>query len=116
MDPFSLVVLHTYSTRVSLSLVQLGAILDISPLDLVEIVDSLRHEALIQVSPSYPPIAADGLIPTDLPFVITMKGRGVLETDREKRKHFKYNEFREWAAIGIALIALAVSIIALLKQ
>lgn len=116
MDDFSFDLLKLYSSRNSLTLSQLQAVLDKSDMELSAPISYLRSNGYLKILPSFikrADVEEQGYIAPDTPLMISFEGKIALEAELKERKRFKYNEFRAWVTLGIAIAALIVSIIAL---
>lgn len=116
MDDFSFNILKLYSLRNSLSLIQLQAILNKDPFYLAEPVSYLRDKEYLEIEPTHAILESvddNSSISLNTPLVITYLGKIALEAETKERKHFKFNEFRAWVTLGIAIAAFILSIISL---
>lgn len=119
MDLFSLKILALYSSRKSLTLTQLGAILNQSPVDLVQYVLRLLDKSLLSIEPIYAKMhepAPEGTIEIDIPLVLTIDGRNLLETETRKEKERRDTKKHLIINTVIAGLALIVSILSVILQ
>lgn len=112
MDAVSLKILRVYSSRQKLTLIELGAIMNASPVDLGQYVLRLKDKAYLCVSPDYaalrPSEEKDSIGP-DTPLQITIDGKEALEDhDRTEKKNCMNTAF--------SVIAIVISLLALLAQ
>lgn len=109
MNDYSLSLLQVFKDRHRLSLSELGAILNTSPLLLSGPIKELVENDYLK--PDFP--NDEILLNTRL----ELTGKGMLAfADLQKRqKNFRYSEFRNWTTTVIAVLAFILSIIALVK-
>lgn len=118
MDSLSFKVLEIFSSRRSLTLSQLSAILNIDWMNLSEPVNRLRSLSYLRFEPNHAVmegLTKDSPLSVDSPLVISFEGRAALEQELKERKQFKYTEFRAWLTLAVAVVALIVSVIALVQ-
>lgn len=119
MDLFSLKILAQYASHRKLTLTELGARLDCSPVDLAEYVLRLIEGDYLKIEPNYARMHAPdpkGTIGVNVPLQLTIAGRAELEAVVEKEKERKHKEIRFRITTGIAVAALVTSIILGLMQ
>ena len=111
MDDVSFELLKLYAQRDKLSIKDISAILNHNARSITEPVMYLVNmEYLRQHKAS----GDTGLFDTS--YSITHVGRIALEEEQKIRRHFRYTELRAWITLGIAIIALMISVISLLLQ
>lgn len=114
MNNLSFEILQLYSSRSSLSLLQLGAILNKDAFNLAEPINYLRAKDYLKIEPNHAmlnSLSDKEFISLDTPLVITYLGKIAIESEAKERQHFKFTEFRAWVTLAIALIALILSIV-----
>lgn len=119
MDLFSLKILAQYYRRGNLTLTQLGAILDRSPLELADYVRRLMEKSLLRIEPSYAMAHEpdpNGLLGVDIPLQLTIDGIAELESVQQKAKERKADRIRYWITTTIAATALVISIVSIALQ
>lgn len=119
MDSFSLEILKLYNSRQRLSLIQLGAVMNRSPIDLGQYVIRLKEKSYLCIAPDYAAFQTpdqEGLISPDTPIQITIDGKEFLEDQKRINKQQRTDSIRYAITTGIALLALIISVIALIAQ
>ncbi len=119
MDDFSFKILQLYATRSSLTLIELGAILNNDPINLAEVINYLRKQGYLHIENNYATIKNlndNSLVGLNTPLVISFEGKAALEKEIKSRKHYCYNELRAWITLAIAILAFFLSIISLALQ
>lgn len=112
MDDYSFAVLKLYATRRSLTLDQLSAILNRSPLDCVEPIAFLRKEGFLRIEPNYALLHGspeDSSLTPRTPIEITFEGKAALEAETKSRRQLTFNEIRAWITAIIAVAAFIKS-------
>ena len=112
MDDYSLAILKLFSARHSLSLVQLSAVLNHTPLECAEPVAYLRKQGFLRIESNHAlshDLAVDDALHMDTPIEITFEGRAALEAEIKSRRHLTFNEIRAWITLGIAIAAFIKS-------
>lgn len=119
MDAFSLKILKVYGSRQKLSLVELGAILNQSPIELGRYVLRLKDKAYLCVPTDHaafqPPNEKD-LIGPNTPLQITIDGKELSEDTDRADKQRKRDFIRNAITIGISVVSAIIALIALLAQ
>lgn len=118
MDNLSFEILKLFPGRKNLSLSQIQAIYNGDVISLSKPVNYLRNLGYLQIDPNFSPAHSSGdktYISVDTPLVITYLGEIALQTEEKSRRKDFLTEFRAWVTLAIAIIALIVSIIALMK-
>ena len=115
MNSFSLKLLQFISTQKTLSLHDLCVIFDGNPETLFPPLNDLLKHGALEILPYYANEHGNELT-LHAPFQITYLGKTLLEQENLTQKHYKYNEFRAWSTLAIALIALVCSILSLVLQ
>lgn len=109
MDDLSFNTLKAFSVRSRMSLLQLDAVMNTNTTDVMY---SLWEKEFIDgdhTDPNYPESENQRLLTPDMPFYITFEGRAALEEETKVRHSVKFNEFRAWATLIIALAAFIKS-------
>ena len=119
MDLFSLKILTEYYNRGNLTLTQLGAILNRSPLELVEYVRRLMGKSLLRIESNYAEMHDSdpkGPLGVDIPLQLTIDGIEELEALQRRERERKEEKFRYRITTGIAAAALIISIVSIALQ
>lgn len=119
LDRISLQILKIYDSRRSLSCNQLGAILDVGPLDVSVYVIGLRDKGLLRIEPNHAAsqgLNSDSSFGINTPLQITLDGKAELDAAQEISHEKRVQQIRYMITTGIAVIALFLSIISLLLQ
>lgn len=120
MEENTLAVLMLYQERQILSLVQLGAILDLPPEGLFERVDWLFSHGYLCVEPRYAQMNAEAIvgkpITLDMPLQITIDGQAAIERYDKECKQRKRDLIRYSITTAIAALALILAAISLAAQ
>ena len=106
MDNTTYHVLGLYYEREHLSLVQLGAILNDEPVSLSQPVAYLVKNGYLQYRDH-----EDHFHKPDTPIDITYAGKVAYQEEKKARSQFSHQEFRAWATLAIAILALILSIL-----
>lgn len=109
MDDLSFNTLKAFSIRSRMSLLQLDAVMNTNTIDVMY---SLWEKGFIDgdhTDPNYPEPEDQKVLTRDMPFYITFEGRAALEEENKTRHSVKFNEFRAWATLIIALAAFIKS-------
>ncbi len=112
MDDYSLAILKLFSARRSLSLIQLSAVLNRTPLECAEPVAYLREQGFLRIESNHAlshDLDADASLHMDTPIQITFEGKAALEAEIKARRHLTFNELRAWITLGIAIAAFIKS-------
>lgn len=113
MDDISFNLLKLFQERNSLSLIELGAILNCSAISLAEPIHYLREMNYLRVKSFHQDTDDDSISLRDS-LAITFEGKAALEIEQKSRRHFKYTEYRAWITLAIAILAFILSVISLL--
>lgn len=119
MDSYSLRILAEYVKHKSLTLVQLGAILDQSSVDLAQYVLRLMEKSLLEIERNYALMnkpSPEGVIGVDVPLVLTIDGRELLEAEARKEKERRKARRHRIINTVIAVLSLIVSIVSAVIQ
>lgn len=119
MDAVSLKILSVYSSRQRLTLIELGAIMNASPVDLGQYVLRLKKKSYLCVDPDYEVFALtseDGAINPNTPLQITIDGKEALEDHERMEQKRTQDSVRYGITTAIAVAALFISLIGLLAQ
>lgn len=119
MDDFSFKILQIYATRTSLTLIELGAILNCDSISLAEVVNYLRKQDYLHIKDDYAiaeTLNNSNSISLNTPLVISFIGKIAIEKEIKCRKHNYYSELRSWITLAIAVLAFFLSIISLVLQ
>ena len=119
MDKLSLEILKIYDSRPKLTLIELGAIMNASPVDLGQYVLRLKEKSYLCIDPDYEvfaPISVTGAIAPDTPIQITIDGKEALEDHVRMKKQHKRDTFRYRVNTAISVAAVVIALIALLAQ
>lgn len=108
MTDEALKLLTLYSQRVTISLIELGAIYNKDPINFTSPIAYLRKEGYLEILPSHVSLHGDNFT-LDAPFRITYKGRTALEAELKSRRHLNFSEFRAWITLAIAIAAFIKS-------
>lgn len=115
MDETTLSLLKLFKERRTLNLTQLGAIINVDPFSLVDLVHYLMSLGYIRKGAEIEPLDGD-LISFHTPLEITYKGTTAIAQALKDQRHFKHAEFRAWTTLIIAVAAFVLSIISLCLQ
>ena len=120
MEENTLTVLMLYQEHQILSLVQLGAILDLPPEGLFERVDWLFSHGYLCVEQRYAQMNREAIaekpIPFNMPLQITIDGQAAIERYDKERKQRKRDFIRYSITTAIAALALILAAISLAAQ
>ena len=119
LDKMSLKILKIYSDRQKLNLIELGAILNQSPIDVGQYVLRLQEKSYLRVNPDHAARQQPGqenVISPDTLIEITIDGRELLEDTARADKLRKQDSVRYRITTGISLAAIIIALIALLAQ
>ena len=109
MDDLSFDTLKKFSVRQSMTLSQLDAVMNA---DTTGVLGSIWEKDFVDAD-LYNLNSAwcieKKLLYPDMPFHITFDGRAALEEETKTRRSVKFNEFRAWATLIIALAAFIKS-------
>jgi len=110
MDKATLSLLKLFNERHSLSLIQLGAILNIDYFTLLDPVHYMMEQKYICKGNAalLEHLEGDTISP-DTPLEITYFGRISIKQAKKEHLHFKYIEFRAWMTLIIAIMAFLKS-------
>lgn len=112
MDSFSLRILTIYKSRHKLSLIELGAILDKSPIELGQYTLRLIRKSYLCVCPGYEELSSEPIqetIAPDTPLQITIDGKEMVE-EADKLKAQKKSELIRY------IITTAIAVAAFIKS
>lgn len=109
MDDTSFKLLKLYATRNTISLSGLSAIYNTHNDYWISPVRYLIEKEYLRINPEYVLLHNNDFTIT-APIEITYEGKLALEQERKERQVFKFNEFRAWFTLIIAVIALVMSI------
>ena len=115
LSNLSITLLKLFSERTTLSLKDLGAIYNVNPENFCESIAYLRRCNYLEILPSYVMLHNNDFT-LDAPFRITYEGKSVLEENLKAGRQNKFNEFRAWMTLGIAILAFILSIFSLYLQ
>lgn len=109
MDDFSLSLLQMFKDRGRLNLIDLGAILNASPLLLVDPVKVLLAENYLKTDFSGEELSLNTKLE------ISGKGICALADSKNQKRYFRFSEFRDWATLIIAMATLVLTVITVIK-
>lgn len=112
MDRTSIDLLKIFASRKSLSLNQIGAILNRDCLIICEPINYLLKLGFLRIEPEYASLkelSNDGPISLDCPLEITFAGRVALENVRKQLKEKRTESTRYWITTAIAIAAFIKS-------
>lgn len=119
MDSFSLKILKIYNGRHKLSLIELGAIMNQSPIDLGQYVLRLIRKSYLCVTPDYEvfqSVSDQESIAPDTPIQITIDGKEAIEEADKLSAQRKSDQIRYAITTSIAVVALIVAIVSVVLQ
>lgn len=108
MDESTLSLLTVFKNRSSLSLIELAAILNCDSLSLTDPVHYIMDKGYIRIGMTTESLEGN-TISLHTPLEITYLGRIAINQALKDKRNFKFNEFRAWATLIIALIAFIKS-------
>lgn len=109
MDNLSFKLLNLYSQRETLSLSDLAAIYNISPVAFSKPIEYLIDNGFLIIVLDHNNLHDPNHYAIDTPIQITYKGRAALEAERKERHKMKFSEIRAWLTLIIALAAFVKS-------
>lgn len=121
LDDASSAILRLYAERTKLTLIELAAIANASPMSFVDPINALRDEGYLRIEYNHlvgrkaATGSADG-ISFDDPLEITFKGRTALEQQDKLTKEKRNERIRYIITTSIAVVALIVSIVSIALQ
>ena len=115
MNSLSLKLLCILFKRGTLSLHDLGIILETNSIELSDAMSDLLKQGAVEIVPSYASLHGNTLT-LKAPLQITYLGKTLLEQEYRSNKHSKLHEFRAWATLAISALTLLVAAITLFLQ
>lgn len=122
MEEQALTILNLYNERQILSLIQLGAILDLPPEGLQERVDWLYCHGYLCIEPRFAQVNGTSNVKNlnglsfNTPLQITIDGQAALQARQRMDKQQKRDNIRYAITTAIAVLALVLAAISLAAQ